>query len=252
MKRKSFPIGLSRTRPTSRPYFVLPVDIFSSGQGSFREDFLRFQRRIAWHGALNSLSQLLIKITAPGVPDFYQGCELWDFSLVDPDNRRPVDFLKRIPMLEDLRKQQSARPLRLLREILSGWHDSRVKLYLTDRALDFRHLHADTYADGGICHDALGARSANICAFARVKGAQWCITVAPRLTTQLAPTGRMPLAKTVWQDTALLLPPKAPDAWQNALTGESISATADTGGNRILPLADLIKRFPVALLNPKE
>ncbi len=239
--------------PHEQAVLRFAADILNSGKGSFREDFLRFQRRIAWHGALNSLSQLLIKITAPGVPDFYQGCELWDFSLVDPDNRRPVDYSRRIPMLEELRKQQSARPLRLLREILSGWHDGRVKLYLTDRALDFRHLHAEAYADGGYLPvGSLGARSANICAFARVKETQWCITVAPRLTTQLAPAGRMPFGKTVWQDTALLLPPKAPDAWQNALTGELISATTDTGGKRTLLLADLIKHFPVALLSPKE
>jgi (1->4)-alpha-D-glucan 1-alpha-D-glucosylmutase len=156
-------------------------------------------------------------------------------------------------MLEELRKQQSARPRQLLREILSGWHDGRVKLYLTDRALDFRHLHAEAYADGGYLPiGSLGARSANICAFARVKETQWCITVAPRLTTQLAAASRMPFGKAVWQDTALLLPPKAPDVWQNALTGESISATTDTGGKRTLLLADLIKHFPVALLSPKE
>src|SRR6185312_5503886 len=239
--------------PHEQAVLRFAADILNSGEGSFREDFLRFQRRIAWHGALNSLSQLLIKITAPGVPDFYQGCELWDFSLVDPDNRRPVDFSRRIAMLDDLRKQQCARPLRLLRNNLSGWRYGRVKLYLTDRALDFRHLHAEAYADGGYLPiGSLGARSANICAFARVKETQWCITVAPRLTTHLAPAGRMPFGKTVWQDTALLLPPKAPDAWQNVLTGELISATTGTGGKRTLLLADLIKCFPVALLSPKE
>src|SRR6185437_6179039 len=100
-----------QNEPHEQALLRFAAEILNSGKGSFREDFLRFQRRIAWHGALNSLSQLLIKITAPGVPDFYQGCELWDFSLVDPDNRRPVDFSRRIAMLDDLRKQQSARPL---------------------------------------------------------------------------------------------------------------------------------------------
>lgn len=227
--------------------------IITPGADSFREDFLRFQRKIAWHGALNSLSQLLIKITAPGVPDFYQGCELWDFSMVDPDNRRPVDFRKRIQMLEDLRKQQSSHPMRLLREVLSGWQDGRIKLYLTDRALDFRRFHAEIYADGDYTPlDTSGAKQQNVCAFARHKNGQWCVTVAPRLTTQLAPAGRMPLGDAAWQDTALHLPSGAPLSWQDAITGEKVSAASAKDGSRILRLSEVLRRFPVALLSANE
>ena len=250
---KTFSHWTRQNEPHEQALLRFAAGIFNPGNGRFREGFLRFQRKIAWHGALNSLSQLLIKITAPGVPDFYQGSELWDFSLVDPDNRRPVDFSKRISMLEDLRKQQSPRPRQLLREILSGPQDGRIKLFLTDRALDFRRLHADAYLDGAYLPiESSGARSANICAFARVKAAQWSITVAPRLTTRLAPAGKMPFGNAVWHDTALLLPAKAPDAWQNVLTGEALSATKDTSGTRILSLSDILKRFSVALLSPKE
>jgi (1->4)-alpha-D-glucan 1-alpha-D-glucosylmutase len=225
------------------------VEILNSGANSFRKDFLRLQRKLAWHGALNSLAQLLIKITAPGVPDFYQGCELWDLSLVDPDNRRQVDFRKRIQMLETLRKDQSARPRRLLREISSGWHDGRIKLYLTDRALEFRRLHSDIYEDGSYLPlDCSGARESNIFAFARIKKGQWCLTIAPRLTTELAPTARMPLGKNVWQDTALHLPAEAPQDWQNVLTGDQISATAVSRRNRVLTVSEVLQRFPVALM----
>jgi (1->4)-alpha-D-glucan 1-alpha-D-glucosylmutase len=225
-------------------------DIFRADPDVFRQDFLRFQRKIAWYGALNSLSQLLIKITAPGVPDFYQGCELWDLSLVDPDNRRPVDFRKRIQMLEDLRKRHSDKPSNLVREMLSSWQDGRVKLYLIDRALDFRRVHAEVYLGGSYTPmDAYGAKSANVCAFARHKGLRWCLTAVPRLTTQLAPLGRLPLGKAAWQDTVLQLPEGAPDSWQNVLTGERVLATQASDGRRILALADVFKRFPVALLD---
>lgn len=238
-----------QNEPHEKALLRFAAEILNAGEGSFRTDFLRLQRKLAWHGALNSLSQLLIKITAPGVPDFYQGSELWDLSLVDPDNRRPIDFLKRIQLLGDLRKAQSARPLQLLREISSAWHDGRIKLHLTDRALEFRRLHAEVYAEGKYLPlDCSGARKLNLCAFARTKNKEWCITLAPRLTTQLAPAGRMPLGETAWQDTALQLPPDAPSSWQNALTGEEIAAAALVDDKRILRVSDILKRFPVALL----
>lgn len=219
----------------------------------FREHFLRFQRRLAWHGALNSLAQLLIKITAPGVPDFYQGSELWDLSLVDPDNRRPVDFRNRIQLMEDLRKEQSARPRRLLQEISSGWRDGRIKLYLTDRALEFRRLHADVYEAGDYFPlECSGLRHANLIAFARTKEEHWCLTAAPRFTTRLAPAGRMPIGENVWQGTALQLPADAPRSWQNALTGDQLSAVEEADGKRVLMLSDVLARLPVALLYAKS
>lgn len=223
-------------------------EIIQPEADAFRKDFLRFQRKIAWHGALNSLSQLLIKITSPGVADFYQGSEIWDFSMVDPDNRRPVDFQKRIQMLDDLRRDLSARPRRLLQDIQSHWQDGRIKLFVTDRALDFRRVHADLYCYGEYTPiDAAGVRSANVCAFARHKEGQWCLTVAPRLTTHLAPSGRMPLGE-LWQDTAMLLPPNAPAQWCDAFTGESIALGESADGTRTLLLSRLLKRFPLALL----
>ena len=225
------------------------AEILASNASPFRKDLLRFQRKVAWHGALNSLSQLLIKITSPGVPDFYQGSELWDFSMVDPDNRRPIDFQKRIQMLDDLRKEQSARPRRHLQELLSHWQDGRIKLFLTDKALEFRRAHAEVYADGNYTPlDCIGARQANICAFARHKKGQWCVTVAPRLTTHLAPSGKMPLGDAAWEDTALSLPSGFPAQWQDAFTAESVSAAEMPDGNSALRLGDVLKRFPVALL----
>ncbi len=97
----------------------------------FRRSFTRLQKRVAHHGFLNALAQVVLKIASPGVPDFYQGTELWDFSLVDPDNRRPVDYEKRMTLLREVR---DANPLELLRR----WPDGRIKLFVTWKALQVR------------------------------------------------------------------------------------------------------------------
>ena len=115
----------SSGRGARRCISALPKPSFKGGQGSFREDFLRFQQKIAWHGALNSLSQVLLKVTAPGVPDFYQGSEIWDFSMVDPDNRRPVDFRRRVQLLGEVRGGHSDHLPPLLKDMLLEWKDGR-------------------------------------------------------------------------------------------------------------------------------
>jgi (1->4)-alpha-D-glucan 1-alpha-D-glucosylmutase len=220
-----------------------------SEKNAFLEDFLRFQRKIARHGALNGLSQVLLKTTAPGVPDFYQGTELWDFSLVDPDNRRPVDFRKRIALLEDLRRWAAGNVSQLLKEILAGWRDGRVKLYLTDKALDFRRDHAQLFLNGDyVPLFAQGPRHNNVCAFGRHKDGSWSLTVTPRWTTRLAASGKPPLGKRVWQDTVLPLPEAAPERWHNALTGETVAAALSERGQKILHLHAILRLFPVALL----
>lgn len=238
---------IRQNEPHEKALLQFAAEILRSGD--FREDFLRFQRRMAWHGALNSLSQVLIKITAPGLPDFYQGSELWDLSMVDPDNRRPVDYRKRIQMLEELRGAAGVHPQKRLREYLSYWQDGRIKLYLIDRALDFRGQNADVYSDGEyVPLEASGAKQENVCAFARHKDGHWGLTIAIRLTTRLLPAGRMPLGKAAWQDTVLHLPASAPQAWKNSLTGDEVLAKAAGGRGRVLLLAEALKRFPVALL----
>ena len=224
--------------------------IFHKEQGSFTEDFLRFQQKVAWYGALNALSQVLIKITAPGLPDFYQGCEIWDFAMVDPDNRRPVDFRRRIRMLEEIRKAHSESHQHLLHDILSNWRDGRIKLYITDRALDFRRANTHVYEEGDYLPlDVRGEKQSSVCSFARHRGGHWCITVAPRLTTQLGTVGRPPLGEKAWRDTSLCLPAEsAPQVWQNILTGERVKAEFASGGEKILRLSQIMKRFPLALL----
>ena len=215
----------------------------------FRLDFLRLQKKIAWHGALNALSQVLLKIASPGVPDFYQGTELWTLSLVDPDNRRPVDFHQRVEMLESLRREHTEDAARLLDDLVAHWKDGRIKLFLTDTALDFRRAHAAVFLDGDYLPlNAAGRGQANVCAFARRKDGFWSLCVTPRWTTRLGPPGKPPLGKAVWRDTNLPLPAAAPERWRNVLTSETLRASPAAGAEKVLALHSILHRFPVALI----
>jgi len=212
----------------------------------FLADFLAVQKEIAFYGAINSLSQLLIKIASPGVPDFYQGTELWDLSLVDPDNRRPVDFEKRTQLLKDLRHREGAGWQSLLQEILASWQDGRVKFYVTYKALNARRAHHSLFMHGDyVPLKVKGARREHICAFARRNGEDWAVTVAPRLPTRLVSPGTWPLGRRVWGSDVMLLPEGAPRLWHNVFTQETVEASHPAGG---VHLTRLFGTFPIALL----
>jgi (1->4)-alpha-D-glucan 1-alpha-D-glucosylmutase len=210
-----------------------------SEENLFLKDFVVFQRRIAQAGAVNALSQVLLKVASPGVPDFYQGAELWDFSLVDPDNRRPVDFGRRSALLDELRRREAQDLRGLLRELTSQWQDGRIKLYLTYKALNFRKGESELFKRG----DYLPLEAPHTCAFARRNGS-WAVIATPRLTTCLSAPRKRLLPGNLFGDSALVLPPDAPDRWRNVLTGEELSGKS-------LRLWELFATFPVALLkNP--
>lgn len=216
---------------------------------SFLNDFSQFQQGLAFAGMLNSLSQTLLKMTSPGVPDFYQGTELWDLNLVDPDNRRPVDFAKRRILLEELKRGEETDLGRLLCDLLSHWQDGRVKLYLIYKTLNFRGEHEELFQRGRYL-PLYAARKfrENICAFGRRLDGRWVIAVAPRLLARIVPPGRLPLGQLVWEDAILPLPYGAPDYWHNILTGEILSACETNRKQKGLPLHQIFKSYPVALI----
>jgi len=213
----------------------------------FLRDFLTFQRKISYYGMRNSLSQLLLKIAGPGVPDFYQGCELWDLRLVDPDNRGPVDFEKRAELLDKIEAQSRDEVSRFARELASHWQDGRVKLYLKWKALNFRRQHPRLFSEGRFLPlEVEGSRKNNVFAFARWKGNAWAIAVVPRyLADSRAPAMRQQ-AKTYWGDTRLALPPRAPSRWANILTDDAVEA--EQCRRPALRLDALLIDFPVAFL----
>ncbi|MBC7325937.1 MAG: malto-oligosyltrehalose synthase, partial [Moorella sp. (in: Bacteria)] len=237
------------------------ASILVPGDGNrFLPDFREFQKIVAYYGAWNSLAQVLLKITSPGVPDFYQGTELWNFSLVDPDNRRPVNFTTRARLLQGLKEEETKGQLALARNLLTHWQDGRVKLYLTYKSLHFRRAHRELFAAGEYIPVAVtGSRSGHACAFARHLGREWALVVVPRLlarlqlagqvmpTAEMLPAPGFPPGKTIWQETALFLPEKAPGNWCNILTGEVVASTFSPEG-KVLTLADILQSFPVALL----
>lgn len=213
----------------------------------FLESFIPFQRKIAWHGIFNSLSQTLVKITAPGIPDFYQGTELWDFSLVDPDNRRPVDYTRRARILKDIGSRIAEDRGALAADLLSAPEDGRVKLFLIHAALCHRARYPDVYGGGAyVPLRTRGKRRINLIAFARNDGAAWSVTVAPRFTTMLAGMQTLPVGDGVWEDTVIELPGNAPRRWRDVFTGAPLKT-----GNTI-PAGVALSRFPAALLTNGE
>ncbi len=218
----------------------------------FLKDFLPFQRRVARIGVIHSLAQTLLKLTSPGIPDIYQGCELWDLSLVDPDNRRPVDFTARAECLSDLRKQLAAGTSRsdLAVRLLAAPDDGAIKLYVIWTVLNHRKNCLDLYARGTYrALEADGYRAAHLVAFSRQSEGHSILTVVPRLVAGLmgADSQSSPIGSQTWGDSRLTLPDAGSTRWLNALSGEIVSAR-QIEGRTCLDLADVFRTIPLALL----
>jgi (1->4)-alpha-D-glucan 1-alpha-D-glucosylmutase len=212
----------------------------------FLADFLKLQKRIAYYGTFNSLSQVLLKIVSPGVPDFYQGTELWDFSLVDPDNRRPVDFVQRARLLDEITRQEPLKQKAWLKDLMDSWKDGRIKLYVTHQALRWRSEWQEVFSEGDyIPVEAEGQRKEHICAFIRRYRERWALVAVPRLLTRLVRTGRFPTGKRVWGEDTLLLPEGVPEQWLNAFTGDTVQVSRET---HQAPLSAIFDQLPAALL----
>ncbi len=168
----------------------------SSPRNKFFPIFLPVAQEIARLGAINSLTQTLLKLTSPGVPDIYQGNEIWDYSLVDPDNRRPVDYQLRERMLDGL---ATAPP----DELMPTWPDGRIKMFLTQRVLRFRREHPDLFERGEYLPIQASGTFAECCvSFARRFENKWIVVIAPRLSSRI---GFPPIGE-LWKDTAIELP----------------------------------------------
>jgi (1->4)-alpha-D-glucan 1-alpha-D-glucosylmutase len=223
----------------------------------FLPDLRDFTRRVAFFGKFNSLSQTLLKITSPGVPDFYQGTELWDFSFVDPDNRRAVDFDLRLRLLAELPHEFAAAGKNLTRKLCdlleqSDW--GRIKLYVVWRALELRHRRREIFEKGSYTAlSAAGSNKDHVCAFVRSGDERSVVSVAPRLVCGLT-HGReiTPIASEVWGQTFLPLPhADALDVFENVFTGETVPVVPVNGGYS-LELWRVLNHFPVALLESQR
>lgn len=216
---------------------------------AFRTDFEPFAARIGRLGMWNSLSQTLLKLTSPGVPDVYQGTELWDFSLVDPDNRRPVDYELRQRLLRELDQQVGEFNDRtaFAEELVGHACDGRIKQFVTATALRLRRSLPELFTIGEYLPlEVRGSRSSHVCAFARRWQDHAAIVVVPRLVgTLLGETGAAPIGSDVWLDTSISLPrPIANSHLRDVFTGRFIAPSQDGE----LLVSEVLKRFPVGAL----
>jgi (1->4)-alpha-D-glucan 1-alpha-D-glucosylmutase len=216
----------------------------------FLDAFLPFQGKVAHFGMLNSLSQTLIKLTVPGVPDIYQGNELWEFSLVDPDNRREVDYKARQRALQLLKKSlgSSTQSTRRLRALTRNMEDGRIKLYTVWKTLHLRNQLPRLFQQGEyIPLRVTGEKAKHVLAFALKLDDQIAVTAVPRLSAELL-GGRqeLPLGGEIWKDTEVELPLMARQ-FAHWFTGESVHAERREETTSI-PASALFANFPVVLL----
>ncbi len=201
----------------------------------FLSDFEEIAAEVARLGMINSLTQTVVKLTSPGMPDIYQGTELWDLSLVDPDNRRPVDYAARRQALQSLGSEPVAA------ELLAHWKDGRVKLHVTRALLHLRRASPLVFSEGG--YEALGfdgGRAESCLGFRRLlEDGSGIITVVPRLSARVG----FPPVGEAWQDTTVKWSAQDSGRWRNVLTGE----THELSGGPVA-MADILRVFPAAVL----
>jgi len=207
-----------------------------------------FAARIAYWGMLNSLSQVLLKMASPGTPDFYQGTELWDLTLVDPDNRRPIDYALRESYLAAMEPwfTKDARPY--VRELLDAWPDGRIKMFITACGLHLRRRFPALFFDGDYTPlDIRGAKARHAVAWLRRLRGAAVLVVAPRMVTALAQPGVLPVGPAVWGDTAVVLPASTDTLYfRNVITQEAFELPAGTG-ETVLPIGTLLTVCPGGL-----
>ncbi len=236
--------------------------IFQDPKSEFVKDLDRFARSIADAGFVNSLAQTLVKICVPGVPDFYQGVEFWDFALVDPDNRRPVDFRRRAETLATIRGASAQDHGKLIRELVTRWPNERIKLFLIWRTLQLRNQQIELFRGEYLPLVTSGEGESNVVAFARKMGRQWLACIVPRLglpawrTEAVSAGAETKKSQEVeilwppgswWRGTDIQLPVEAPAQWKHVFTDRKIT-TRSAAGARVLNAGELFEQFPVALL----
>ena len=209
----------------------------------FLNRFKPFQARIAEYGIFNSLSQVLIKNVAPGVPDLYQGDEFWNLSFVDPDNRRPVAYKERLAALEQIKVKVLHDPIALIDDLFATRTNGNIKLFLTYQLLQARKNFVDLFQQGDYQPlEVSGALQNHVVAFARRFEGEAAIAIAPRFLTNLIQSGERPLGTAVWQDTQINLPSGFSPTWTNVITAQPLQSQGT------IAVGEALQHFPVALL----
>jgi malto-oligosyltrehalose synthase/4-alpha-glucanotransferase len=200
---------------------------------NFLKTFLPFHQKISTHGAINSLVQLTLKSTCPGIPDFYQGTELWDLSMVDPDNRRPVDFVKMEQMLSSVLKEEAQCQGDFLKYLYDKRDDGQIKMWFSHKLMEERRKNPELFVHGAYCPlTVTGKYRENILAFARYHLNTWYIIVVPLFTAILSGNS---ITVADWGDTKVLLPELAPEKLISVLNGSHFNNYG------YLPVSEILK-----------
>lgn len=213
-----------------------------SPDAPFRKSLLTFLGQITDPGIVNSLTQLILKFTCPGVPDIYQGTELWDLSLVDPDNRRPVDYTRRQEILSEIAAVENKQEL--LQHLWQHRKNGHIKLWLTHQLLQERSNHPKLFSDGlYIPLQTEGIYKDNILAFARRQGHHWLTVIVPLNIARLCSRQKKTITSLDWKNTRVVLRPDMPAFCTSLLNGKS-DRFKDT-----IPIKEVFTGLPFALLS---
>jgi len=214
---------------------------------------LPFRQRVARLGLLNSLAQVALKVVSPGVPDFYQGTDLWDLRLVDPDNRRPVDFDRRARQLDEVDAVLRAAPAEraaAIAQMLADWTDGRIKLLVTAAGLRLRRDMPSVFPAGDYVPLATEVTvRGGVVAFARTSGTDAVVVAAPRLVSSLCDADHpLPLGGDCWRTSRVLLPESLRHrTFRHVLTGAEIRPTT-AGDTAWMFLGEIFQTIPVGIL----
>lgn len=209
----------------------------------FWESFDNFFKRIADFGIINTLSKVALKFTCPGVPDVYQGCELWDFSMVDPDNRRPVNYTQRLTWIDQFTSQQGTATQEAVLKLWEERSNANIKLWLVHLLLKERKGNPDFFEKAEYVPLATkGKYKDHVFAFARRHKQEWFVVVLPLNLASLCKLQKTELKEINWKDTQVLLPAGAPQKWENLLVKNSGKQKG------FLALNDIFTTIPIGIL----
>ena len=208
----------------------------------FWQSFQKLHKKVADYGIINSLIQVMLKFTCPGVPDVYQGTELWDMSFVDPDNRRPVDYTQRMQWLEEIERQKDD-PANLIEALWADRYSAKIKLWLVQNLFGARKEQQQLFAEGHyIPLKTIGKYKDHVLAFARHYGQSWIVVAVPLNLAKISEDQKVDVMQIDWKDTRIILPANAPDTWEHLLV--KTKGTTD----KVLSLKAIFKNAPLAIL----
>jgi malto-oligosyltrehalose synthase len=215
-------------------------------QSEFRESFTKFHKKVSDFGIVNTLAQVLLKFTCPGIPDVYQGTELWDFSLVDPDNRRPVDYELRHRLMKELEEQANEQHETLMAHLWENRYSAKIKLWLVNQMMNERKGNAEFFVKADYIPLATeGEAKDHVLSFARKYQNEWYVVAVPLHLAVLSQKQGKDILEIDWKDTSIVLPVDAPTNLHH-LFSKTI-----TNNQKQIEVKEIFKSLPLAVLKLK-